>query len=203
MHEAYPLHWPEGWPVNEKPKHSQFNTSFEKARTGLFAELRRLGASDIVLSTNIPLRKDGMPYARQFADMDCGVAVYFRLNDKLQCFPCDKWKTVGDNIHAIAKTIEAMRGIDRWGSKAMLDAAFSGFQALPEPQADNEFWWLKVLGVEAGSTLPECKKAYKAKAFEVHPDRAKEAPEAIGAIYELNRAILAAEGYFASLDSEK
>ena len=39
---------------------------------------------------------------------------------------CDKWDSIRDNLHAVAKTIEALRGIDRWGTGEMVDAGTLG-----------------------------------------------------------------------------
>lgn len=34
-------------------------------------------------------------------------------------------------MRAIEKTIEALRGLERWGAKEMVNAPFRGFKALP------------------------------------------------------------------------
>jgi hypothetical protein len=47
------------------------------------------------------------------------------------CFACDRWDSVADNVQAIRKTIEALRGIERWGTGDMVQRAFAGFVALP------------------------------------------------------------------------
>jgi hypothetical protein len=96
-------------------------------------EIRKLGSKQVVISSNLELRNDGLPRASQRAPTDQGVAVYFNLNGRSQCFPCDRWTTVEHNLWAIAKSIEALRGLERWGAKTMVDAAFRGFQALPAP----------------------------------------------------------------------
>ncbi len=46
---------------------------------------------------------------------DRGVAVYFTHLRRSMCFTCDKWDQVEDNLYAIVKTIETLRGIERWG----------------------------------------------------------------------------------------
>lgn len=98
----------------------------------------------IILSTNIPLRQDGIPYASMRQPDDKGVALYFTYNKKDVVLCCDKWNKVEHNIWAIAKTVEAMRGIERWGVSDFLEHSFSGFQALP-PKADDRpkrDWWV-------------------------------------------------------------
>ncbi len=50
---------------------------------------------------------------------------------------------MGDNIQAIRKTIEAMRGLERWGVSDMLQRTFSGFKALPDQTGiGKEAWWI-------------------------------------------------------------
>jgi hypothetical protein len=116
MAEAYPLYWPEGWKRTTTREHSRFKTGFGAARNQLFAELGRMGASKVVLSTNIPLRNDGLPRANMTPDCgDPGVAVYFQRNGKPMVFACDKDRQTCDNIYAIAKTIEAMREVQSNG----------------------------------------------------------------------------------------
>lgn len=95
------------------------------------------GAKNAVVSTNVALRRDGLPLASAKRVDDPGVAVYFLYKGKQTCFACDRWDKVEDNIYAVAKTIDAMRGIARWGTGDMLDAAFNGFTALPPPKKDG------------------------------------------------------------------
>lgn len=80
--EAYPLHWPAGWPRTSAPQRSRFDGGFAKIRDELFAEIERLGGRYIVLSTNVALRRDGLPYANQAEPPDSGVAVYFERREQ-------------------------------------------------------------------------------------------------------------------------
>lgn len=169
--EAYPLHWPQGWKKTARPINSRFDTKLIYARGGLLDEIHRLGGRMIVLSTNIPLRKDGLPYANYKTPDDKGVAVYFQLHGISQVFACDKWNSVEDNMQAIRKTIEAIRGIDRWGSSEMMNRAYAGFQALPETAGVStmQLWW-EVLNVDPSMELADIERAYRSLAKEVHPD---------------------------------
>jgi hypothetical protein len=78
--------------------------------------------------------------------VDPGVAVYFVRKEKQVVFACDKYDLIRDNIVAIAKTIGAMRGIERWGASEMMERAFSGFKGLPETASKGEDCWM-VLGL--------------------------------------------------------
>lgn len=165
---AYPLSWPTAWPRNPHPRQSRFGVQFGRARHGLLHELKLLGATDIVISSNLPLRRDGLPYAETRRIDDAGVAVYFRHRGQDQCFPCDEWLTVKDNIHAIALTIGALRGIERWGGIGMRNASFQGFEALPESVAVPNWW--DVLGVDRFASRDEVLLAYRRLVKTAHPD---------------------------------
>lgn len=163
--DAYPLSWPLGKPRNRLPQRSRFEVTFARARDDLVKEIAMLGGSLPVLSTNIPLKRDGLPYAGQKEPDDRGVAVYFILKKQQMCFACDRWDKVGDNIQAIKHTIAALRGIERWGTGDMVQQAFTGFLALPSQ--DNPY---DVLGVEQNATPEEIEASYKQKAKLLHPD---------------------------------
>lgn len=168
---AYPLCWPEGRPRTAPDQRSRgrFQTSFASARNQLIDEIRRLGGTDPIFSSNIPRRADGLPYANyKPANNDPGIAVYFKRKGRQMCFACDRWQFVDDNMHAIALTVEALRGIARWGTGDMMEAAFRGYAALP--QSTRRGWW-EILGVPINASLDQIKSAYRAKALTAHPDR--------------------------------
>lgn len=170
MAEAFPLHWPEGWPRTKSPQRSRFDVTLADARDELFAEIARMGGSYPVLSTNLELRQDGLPRASQRDPADAGVAVYFMRKGKQMVFACDRWDRTKDNMRAIQKTIEAMRGIDRWGASDMLERAFSAFVALPSSSAKKS--WRETLGFPPNVTPTRdgIDTAYRTKAKRAHPD---------------------------------
>ncbi|MCW8829974.1 MAG: J domain-containing protein [Gammaproteobacteria bacterium] len=185
--EAYPLCWPEGWPRTEKHKieYSRFRVTQETAQNCMLNEIRKLGGTSAVLSTNIRLRQDGLPYASQRPPEDRGVAVYFQYKDKPMVFACDKYIQVGDNIHAIGKTIEALRGIERWGASDMMERAFTGFMAL-ENTPDKT--WREVLDYY-GDDIDDANVAYKKARTKAHPDKGGSQE----AFYKINQAWAQAE----------
>lgn len=161
---AYPLTWPEGWSRTKYRNRSRFDTAFTKARQELQGEIERLGGTYPVLSTNLELRLDGQPYANKAEPADPGVALYFLRKDRQMVFACDRWDRVKDNLWAIKKTMEAMRGIERWGASDMMDRAFSAFEALPAPgKAVSQVWW-RVLDVDQSATVEDIQRAYRARA---------------------------------------
>ena len=126
---AFPLQLPTGWERQQDPYYSNFKTSLHRARDGVIRQLELLGATDVVISSNMELTKDGLPYYRQRRIEDTGVAVYFVLNGDEDCIPCDEYFSLEDNLHAVELTVEALRGIERWGAGQIMRAAFRGFKA--------------------------------------------------------------------------
>lgn len=165
---AYPLQWPEGWPRHRRRERARFATTFAKARDALIHEVRLMGGRQIVLSTNVPLRNDGLPYANMREPDDPGVAIYWTTGSREQrCMACDKWDRVQDNVRALEKSINAMRGLERWGGSHIVNRAFTGFQRLEGP---SEAWW-DILGVAPSASGAEVHAAYRRRRAETHPDR--------------------------------
>lgn len=115
----------------------------------------------------MPVRRDGGINASASKPTDPGVAVYFVRKNQNLCFACDRYNEVWKNLRAIQKTIDAMRGIERWGSAELLDRAFTGFAALPAPGIRN--WW-EVLGVNRDAMPEEIKARFRELAKRHHPD---------------------------------
>lgn len=170
MTQAYPLSWPSGYRRTDSRSRSAFKKKFGAAVGELMAELKRLGAQYIVVSTNVKVKSDGLPYASEPNPKDPGVAVYFEWNRKPMVLACDKWVYVEDNIHAIGLTVKAMRGLERWGVSSMLERAFQGFVALPPPAPEEEPWH-KTLGVPEDAPLEDIEAIYKLRCKQAHPDR--------------------------------
>ena len=150
-------------------RHARFKTSFATARGNLIREIKLLGGDNCIFSSDIPRRQDGLPYAdAKPKSGDPGIAAYFNRKGKQLCFACDRYLTVDDNMHAIALTVEALRGIARWGTGDMMESAFRGYAALPE-RAGGSSWW-ETLGVPINATPEQAKEAYRLLAKKHHPD---------------------------------
>ena len=186
---AFPLYWPEGMPRTVHRARSAFyGRTLGKARDELLHEIKLLGGREVVLSTNLPLRNDGLFRVDEArAGVDPGIAVYFDLKTQPTVMACDRWSTVACNCRAITLSIAALRGIARWGSTQMVEQAFKGFTALPAPPANG---WRSVLGFRSDErpTQAALKAAYERLALEVHPDRGGDH----GDMVALNLAITAA-----------
>ena len=169
MIEAYPLHWPEGY-QRKFPVFSRFGKhTLYGVRTFLGEEVRRLDGKKLIISTNMRTRNDGEVYANAKEPDDSGVAVYFDYNGAQRCLACDRFRKVWENTYAIGKTIEAMRGIDRWGVSEMLDRMFTGFAAIPE-DAGKTRPWHQVLDVDPGISADQLRRRYRQLIKEKHPD---------------------------------
>lgn len=160
---AYPLAWPKGWPKTElKEDNEKFQTTLASALKGLKRECQLLGGSKLILSSNYTLGNEN--------PKDSGVVAYFEYNKSQVAIPCDRWKRVEHNVRAIALTIEAMRGMDRWGAKHMITAMFSGFKALPEKAGGVDPW--EVLGIQStiNTTEADITAAFRLRSKTEHPD---------------------------------
>lgn len=181
--QAYPLSWPHGWPRTPSYKigRSRFGErTLATAVEMLLAECDRLYATEVVISSNVTLTTYGRPKSGSGEPSDRGVAVYFKLKGKPRVLACDKWDRVADNLAAIAKHIDALRGQERWGVGSV-EQAFAGYTPLPPPSA---FDWKAVLGV-TGTSLEAAEMQYRFLAKQHHPDNGGDA----GKMAELNRAI--------------
>ena len=188
MAERFPLDWPEAYPRTKHRSRAQFKASFGAAIHQIMRELRLMHVStaQTVISTNQPLRNDGMPYSAQRIISDPGVAVYFKRKGQEVVICCDRWDRIEDNLRAVALTVEAMRGMERWGASDALDRVFRGFTALPAPEAfRNEKPWWEVLGVDETWPLGAIETIWKQKAKDAHPDRGGDP----AVMLELNRAM--------------
>ena len=169
--DAFPLQWPVTWAriAPDKRRADAFKVTFAVAREDLLHELRLLGARDVVLSSNIPLLKNGLPVSKFARPEDPGVAAYFTRKGQRLCVPCDAWMDPRANMRAIGLTLGAIRGLERWGAGAMVNAAFAGFAALPEPGSGEDPWWA-VFGLEPTAPRPLVDEAYRRLAKFFHPD---------------------------------
>lgn len=170
--EAFPLQWPEGWPRTAPGRRtsSRFgkNLGFNQIAK-LQNELRLLGAQHVVISSNVPLRQDGLPYASETKRRydDPGVAVYFTLKNKPLSMARDRYNTPWENIRSLILAIDAIRSIERHGGSTMMERAFSGFAAIAPP--DWKKPWREVFGVDK-DWRGDIAALYREKARNRHPD---------------------------------
>lgn len=191
---AYPLAWPVGWkraPVRVEARFARrerksttysdgSSRSWQQNRSLTMAdatarvldELQRMGVErqDVVISTNVRTRLDGLPRSGEREPDDPGAAVYWQeVVGPSRVMAIDQYDRVADNLAAIAATLDAMRAIERHGGAQILERAFAGFTALPAPGAAREWW--EVLGVARTASIDEARAAYRQAASAAHPDR--------------------------------
>lgn len=190
----YPLSWPTGRPRTKSPTYSHFGrregSTLRKIRADeaervLLSELGRLGAERVAISTNRHYKKDGALRTDRLPPTDVGVAVYFTLKGQKRVLACDKWDRIADNIYAVAMTIEAQRGIERWGS-VTTEQAFDGYAALPE-KTQPTCWEILGIGAFPENVPLEGREnvvldAYRRKARETHPDNPNGSHEKFSAV---------------------
>lgn len=208
--KAYPLTWPPGVARTTNPLVAKFHRNVEvrtatshykraadllvsEEYAGLVSELKRIKALNVVVSTNIPTKNDGTPWGdRKPVGGDAAVAVYWSLRERRQgrdelvphSIQSDRWSTVADNLHAISLTLEALRGVQRWGAVSQ-HQVLRGFRALPAGDGDEmnaapvRRTWREVLEVPAdgwtlqappAAVLAFAKSQYKALAARFHHD---------------------------------
>jgi len=178
----YPLAWPTGW--RRTPAQQRRRASFSRrvrgdvqtwrlveltiadGRNRLLDELRKLGATAVIISSGLRLRQDWLPMSAQREPEDPGVAVYFTLKGKPRCFACDTWTRIADNLASIAGVIEALRTIDRYGV-GNVEQAFAGYTAFLPAAAEE---WPIVFGVAAHTPTDTVLMRYRALAKQHHPD---------------------------------
>jgi len=174
---ACPLCWPLGWERTKNRRSSAYKISTDKAVEELLGSIRNMGGRDIILSSNVPVRRDGTMYRGDHSDQripDPGVAVYWSqphpktraLEPKV--IPCDHWYTVRENVRALGMAVDCMRGLARCGAGQIQDRAFSGFSALPE-RAGEDCW--TILGVRRGASRDQCTERLRELTRTSHPDR--------------------------------
>lgn len=185
-----PLCWPSWFPrtPSQKRKSANFgkrgdrgygrkDLTISQATSRLFEQVGaftktgrtyRIDPDKVIISSDLQLRNDGLPRSGQPKPNDPGVAVYFQLDGKNRCIPCDLYLRIEDNIAAIAATLEALRTIERHGSQ-MFEAAFTGFDALPAPDHAIKRSWRDVLDYY-GSDFAEAQLAWRRRCKVTHPD---------------------------------
>jgi hypothetical protein len=183
---AYPLSWPAG--RGRRPegarKFGQFGSvsdnghgwksktkiTVEQAWRRIMDEIKMMRAGDLIISSNIPLRRDGYPRSEYPRNIDPAAAVYFSHGGRFYGLGCDLYTDPAQNLAAIASHLEATRAILRYGV-ATAEEMFTGFAALPGPSAKRRWW--AVLGIREGDAVDEAivRARWSELARQHHPDR--------------------------------
>lgn len=174
MMQAYPLTWPTDWPRTPSYARGAGPNQMPAGRIRqlLIRDLEMMGAQDVVVSSMVATRKDGLPYSGQREPDDPGVVLYFQRKGQDIAIPCDRWSTVGANLRAVGLQIESIRRIERWGTEQMMDRAFTGYAALPASAGESAGprAWHEVLQLSPDADQDIIKAAYRKLASKYHPD---------------------------------
>jgi hypothetical protein len=205
----FPLQWPDGVARTRFRDNSRFDKGrgFNAARDGALYELERFNASHVVITSNLPTTARGLPHATSAGHLpDPGIAVWWIKRGREHVIACDRWTTVTENMRAIERTLEALRGVERWGTKEMVETAFAGFAALPPgsgtdaymaPEQKRDLTWHEIFNVshEPWKNLPKAdllavvRARHRDMIKAAHPDRGGNTGDAAA----LNAALDAAE----------
>jgi len=168
--DTYPLQWPPGWPRAKTRRGALYKVTLEKAVSEAVDELGRMGAKDVVLSSNMRV---GLIRSSESELKDPGVALYWTSKKgQPMVIACDCWHRLRDNVRAIGLTLSALRAIERSGASELLERAFTGFAALP---AAPDPWTL--LGVPRGTAKAAVDQRFRELSRTLHPDRGGDARE--------------------------
>ena len=129
----------------------------------IYPEMGRVVLDGRMLSLNDTLRfavHDGFANHMDFF-------AFFKRKKEDVALACDIYTTVEDNLWALCRTLDALRQIERDGSPSLINRAFKGFAALPDP---NERKWWEALNLSETASNEEIKQAYFNLARQYHPD---------------------------------
>lgn len=137
------------------------------------------GHASIVLSSNVPTRRDGIPYANYEEPPDPGAAVWWIDKvDEIRVIACDGWVKVADNFRAIGLTIQALRTIERTKASQILERTMQSFKVhvLPSDAGRDGTpglpWWCAPLELDRWPVVEDVvNEHFRALARKYHPDR--------------------------------
>lgn len=178
--------WPEDltvdpigtWPGALTPVRlrSNFSASWSATLSLLRTELRQLGASNERVQLAIPasqFKRDGKPYANAKAEHP-GVILTLDSKHGALSYPCDTFTTWRDNVRAIAKSLENLRAVDRYGVTKRGEQ-YRGFLALEATAAPAGFStaaeaeaYLRTVSDIATAPI---EKALRRAQWNTHPDQ--------------------------------
>jgi len=191
---AYPLAWPAHKPRTDWRfrKAGQFkkedrHISRDQAIKRVRGELDKMGAKNLVASTDVPIRRDGMPYSNRSEEpSDPGCCIYFQIGDKPYAMACDTFDNLAQNIAAVAAHLSATRAMERYGVATTAET-IQAFTALPPPAPKTTLDWRPIL--KDPTSLADAEDTYRILARRYHPDAPNGSQAAMA---DLNAAIDAA-----------
>lgn len=130
---------PDVWPGKATPSYSRkrapFKANWSKTLTLLEREIRHLAGTRVEIAVDVEprhLRNDGQLRADARTRSSAVIVSFTTGKDRLQ-FPADRFAFWQDNVDAIARALEALRMVDRYGVQQ--GRQYTGFKALPASTA--------------------------------------------------------------------
>ncbi|HEX5180772.1 MAG TPA: hypothetical protein VFW04_15655 [Gemmatimonadaceae bacterium] len=130
---------PATWPGKATPAYARRRAPFKgtpgKALKLLAREIGMLNGKHVRIAIDVredQIRLDGQLYASARARTP-GVIVSFEVSDGTLQFPCDTFLFWESNVDAIARALEALRMVDRYGVQQ--GKQYTGFKAIPATTA--------------------------------------------------------------------
>lgn len=114
--------WPDQQPATpvSKRQDARFTSDYAARLDLLEYELGQINAKDVILEAFIAkgsTRADAWPRS-EAKSTGPGLILSFTTNGEAREFAADNYRDWKDNLYGIAKTLEALRGIDRWRGRA-------------------------------------------------------------------------------------
>lgn len=134
------------WPYPEQPyRPALFKAGYGDTLEKLEYEIDRLDGSEVIIgivTDSSMIRMDGKPYERM-RTTHAGVEVSFEVPDgrrlvfhtDVHSGYTDSWQ---DNLRAIAKGLEALRAVSRYGITSGIGEQYAGFLKLETSQASPD-----------------------------------------------------------------
>ena len=119
-----------------------FRATYLQTLDLLESELKHIGARDVIIQveklTSADIRNDGWPRLGNWVNGygGPGVVLSFESPKGSISMPCDKFGDWQDNLRAIAKSLEALRMVDRYGVTRG-NEQYRGWAKLEAPGAKN------------------------------------------------------------------
>ena len=130
-----PLTWPGKATPSHARKRAPFKTIETRALRLLEREIRMLGGRNVTIAVDAEarqIRQDGQLRA-DARPKSAAVVVSFDTKDARLEFPSDRFAFFWSNIDAVARTLEDLRRVDRYGVQQ--GRQYAGFKALPASTA--------------------------------------------------------------------
>lgn len=176
LRRVFPLDWPTDQARTPKPeplRPAGAKDTLTSASVRIERALNLTGFADVVLSTNVPIGREGHYVSETARDGATAAALAFTFKGRPYHVGQDYWGQVSDNAWSLALMCEGLRQTVRHAGDALFERMIAGLAALPAPGSTTMPARAPhlVLGVAPDAPRAVVEAAYRALAREAHPDR--------------------------------